>query len=85
MTNKEETDPTESRIVRASVLESHGWSLISLHDSRTRRTLETLALTLDFSIISFVVNCELQFATRKIAHLSRSDNDDDRQVLFFLS
>ena len=52
MTNKEETDPTESRIVRASVLESHGWSLISFHDSRTRRTLETLALTLDFSIIS---------------------------------
>ena len=27
MTNKEETDPTESQIVRASVLESHGWSL----------------------------------------------------------
>ena len=26
MTNKEETDPTESQIVRASVLESHGWS-----------------------------------------------------------
>ena len=25
MTNKEETDPTESQIVRASVLESHGW------------------------------------------------------------
>ena len=26
MTNKEETDVTESQIVRASVLESHGWS-----------------------------------------------------------
>ena len=26
MTNKEETDPIESQIVRASVLESHGWS-----------------------------------------------------------
>ena len=26
MTNKEETDPTESQIVRAPVLESHGWS-----------------------------------------------------------
>ena len=26
MTNKKETDPTESQIVRASVLESHGWS-----------------------------------------------------------
>ena len=26
MTNKEEADPTESQIVRASVLESHGWS-----------------------------------------------------------
>ena len=26
MTNKEETDATESHIVRASVLESHGWS-----------------------------------------------------------
>ena len=26
MTNKEETDITESQIVRASVLESHGWS-----------------------------------------------------------
>ena len=51
--------------------------LISLHDSRTQRTLETLALTLDFSIISFAIYCEVQFATRKIAHLSRSDNDDD--------
>ena len=26
MTNKEETDVTESQIVRVSVLESHGWS-----------------------------------------------------------
>ena len=26
MTNKEETDATKSQIVRASVLESHGWS-----------------------------------------------------------
>ena len=26
MTNKEETDVTESQIVRASVLESHDWS-----------------------------------------------------------
>ena len=26
MTNKEETDPTESQIVRTSILESHGWS-----------------------------------------------------------
>ena len=26
MANKEETDLTESQIVRASVLESHGWS-----------------------------------------------------------
>ena len=26
MTNKEETNVTESQIVRASVLESHGWS-----------------------------------------------------------
>ena len=26
MTNKEETDVTESQIVRASVLESHSWS-----------------------------------------------------------
>ena len=26
MTNKEETDATKSKIVRASVLESHGWS-----------------------------------------------------------
>ena len=26
VTNKKETDPTESQIVRASVLESHGWS-----------------------------------------------------------
>ena len=26
MTNKEETAVTESQIVRASVLESHGWS-----------------------------------------------------------
>ena len=57
--------------------------LISLQGSRTWRTLETLALTLDFSIICFVVNCELE-ATRKIARLSRSDNDDSRPVLFFL-
>ena len=56
--------------------------LISLQDSRTRQTLETLALTLDFSIILFVVNCELE-ATRKIARLSRSDNDDGRPVLSF--
>ena len=26
MINKEKTDPTESQIVRVSVLESHGWS-----------------------------------------------------------
>ena len=57
--------------------------LIFLQDNRTRRTLETLALTLDFSIIRFVVNCELE-ATPKIARLSRSDNDDGRPVLSFL-
>ena len=57
--------------------------LIFLQDSRTRRTLETLALTLDFFIICFVVNCEFE-ATRKIARLSRSNNDDGRPVLFFL-
>ena len=57
--------------------------LIFLQDSRTRRTLETLALTLDFSVTCFVVNCELK-ATRKIARLSRSDNDDSRPVLFLL-
>ena len=43
--------------------------LISLQDSRTQWTLETLVLTQDFSIICFVVNCELQ-ATHKIARLS---------------
>ena len=54
MTIKEETDATESQIVRASVLESHGWSSEQNHIQCKLRIQEISCffVTLNFSFRS---------------------------------
>ena len=54
MTNKEETDVTESQIVRVSVLESHGWSSEQSRNQCKFRIQEINSLAFFVTLIFFL-------------------------------
>ena len=57
MTNKEETDVTESQIVRASVLESHGWSSGQNH-SQCKFRIQEINSLFSFCYLNFFFSFE---------------------------
>ena len=69
MTNKEETDVTESQIVRASVLESHGWSSEKNRNQCKFRIQEINSLVFFVTLIFFFLSLrDTSMATQDQAH-----------------
>ena len=63
MTNKKETDPTESQIVRALVLESHGWNSESNRSQCKLRVQEinSLVFFFFFFFVTFYFSFRLSY------------------------
>ena len=70
MTNKEETDVTESQIVRVSVLESHGWS------SEQNRSQCKFRIQEINSLVFFFVTLIFSFRSSLLLFILRDNSND---------